>query len=140
LGVGGSLLRWIHSFLTDRVQAVAIGNLKLREAKVISGVPQGSVLGPILFLIHIANINLELTHASTLSFADNTRVLMKITDELDCERLQDGLLSIYNWALVNNMQFNGTKVKEMRYRVCTVIRMPHCYLASDSTEIEKQLV
>jgi hypothetical protein len=80
LGVGGSLLRWIHIFLTDRVQAVAIGNSKSREAKVKSGVPPGSVLGPILFLIHIADIDSELTHASTSSFADDTRVLMKITD------------------------------------------------------------
>jgi hypothetical protein len=114
LGVGGSLLRWIHNFLTDRVQAVAIGNSKSREARVKSGVPQGSVLGPILFLIHIADIDSELTHASTSSFADDTRVLMKITDGLDCERLQDDLSSIYDWALVNNMQFNGIKFEVMR--------------------------
>jgi hypothetical protein len=65
LGVGGSLLRWIHNFLTDRVQGVAIGNSKSREARVKSGVPQGSVLGPILFLIQIADVDSELTHAST---------------------------------------------------------------------------
>jgi hypothetical protein len=52
------------------------------------------VLGPILFLIHIDDIHSELTHASTPSFAVDTRVLIKITDDLDCERLQDDLSSI----------------------------------------------
>jgi hypothetical protein len=141
LGVGGNLLGWIHNFLTNRVQAVAIGNSKSREVRVKSGVPQGSVLGPILFLIHIADIDSELTHASTSSFADDTRVLMKITEDTACERLQDDLSIIYDWALVNNMQFNGTKFEVMRYRVGTEIGMPHRYLASDGTEIEeKQLV
>jgi hypothetical protein len=65
---------------------------------------------------------------------------MKITDDLDCERLQDYLSSINDWALVNNMQFNGTKFKVMRSSVSTEIGMSHCYLASDGTEIEKQLV
>jgi hypothetical protein len=106
-----------------------------------SGVPQGSRLVPILSLIHIADINLELTHTCKSSFVDNTKVLMKITDDLDYKRLQDDLLTVYNWALVNNMQFNSTKFEVMRYRVSTAIGMPHCYLASDGTEIEeKQLV
>jgi hypothetical protein len=87
--VGGNLLGWIHNFLTNIVQAVAFGNSKSREARVKCGVPQGSVLGPILFLIHIADIDSELTYASTSSFADDARVLMKITDDLECERLQD---------------------------------------------------
>jgi hypothetical protein len=57
---------------------------------------------------------LELTHTSASSFADNTRVLMKITDDLDCERLQEALSSIYDWTLVKNMQLNGTKFNEIQ--------------------------
>jgi hypothetical protein len=56
--------------------------------------------------------------SSTLSYTDDTRVLMSITDDLST-RLQDNLSIIYDWALVNNMQFNGTKFKVMRYRVGT---------------------
>jgi hypothetical protein len=82
-----------------------------------------------------------LTHASTTSFADETEVLLKITDKLDCERLQDDLSTIYDWALVNNIRFNGTKFEVMRYRIGRETLMPHRYLASDGTEIEeKQLV
>jgi hypothetical protein len=93
-----------------------------------SGVPQDSVLGPILILIHIADIDSELTHGSTSSFADDTRVLMKITDYVDCERLQDDLSTTYDWARVNNMQFNCTKFEVTRYRVGTETGMPHRYL------------
>jgi hypothetical protein len=59
----------------------------------------------------------------------DTRVLMKITEGLDCERLEDDLSKIYDWALVNNMQFNGTKFEVMRNKVDTEIGMPHRYLA-----------
>ena len=58
---------------------------------------------------------------------------MKITEDLACERLQDDLSTIYDWALVNNMQFNGTKFEVMRYRVGTETGMPHRYLASDGS-------
>jgi hypothetical protein len=47
-------------------------------------------------------------YASASSFADDTRILMTITDWRDCERLQEDLAAIYDWAQVNNMQFNGT--------------------------------
>ena len=68
-------------------------------------------------------------------------MLIKITDDIACDRLQDDSSTIYDWALVNNMQFNGTKFEVMRYRVRTAIGMPHRYLASDGSEIEeKQLV
>ena len=52
---------------------------------------------------------------------------MKITEDLACERLQDDLSTIYDWALVNNMQFNGTKFEVMRYRVGTEIG---CHIAT----------
>jgi hypothetical protein len=111
LGVRGDLLAWIHSFLTERLQAVVVGGSRSSEVRVKSGVPQGTVLGPILFLIHIADIDVAVNHATASSFADDTRILMTITDRTDCERLQEDLSAIYDWALVNNMQFNGTKLR-----------------------------
>jgi hypothetical protein len=84
--------------------------LRSSKARVKSEVPQGTVLGPILFLIHIANIDVAVNHTSASSFADKSRILMTITDRTDCERLQEDLSAVYDWAQVNNMQFNGTKV------------------------------
>ena len=138
LGVGGELLAWIHSFLTERLQAVVVGGSRSSEARVKSGVPQGTVLGPILFLIHIADIDVALNHASASSFADDTRILMTITDRRDCERLQEDLSTIYDWAQVNNMQFNGTKFEVLRYRGSGRTGMEHHYLAPDNSEIEEK--
>ena len=77
LGVGGELLAWIHSFLTERLQAIIVGGSRSSEARVKSGVPQGMVLGPILFLIHIVDIDVAVNHASASSFADDTRTQLK---------------------------------------------------------------
>jgi hypothetical protein len=67
LGVGGELLAWIHSFQTERLQAVVVGGSRSSEARGRSGVPQGTVLGPILFLIHIADVAVNRASASPFS-------------------------------------------------------------------------
>ena len=81
----------------------------------ISGVPQGSVLGPVLFLIHIADINSNVRFSTVSSFADDTRVLHSIESGADCVQLQEDLDVIYSWAVENNMCFNGDKFEVLRY-------------------------
>ena len=95
--VRGSLLKWITSILLDRQQAVAIDGNMSRWSPVISGVPQGTVLGPILFLAHIIDIDV-CTNSSVSCFADDTRVMRAITNAEDVEELQRNLERIYSWA------------------------------------------
>jgi hypothetical protein len=85
LGVGGELLAWIHSFLTERLKAVVVGGSRSSETRVKSEVPQGTVLGPILFLIHIADIDVAANHASASSFANDTRILLTTKDRRNCQ-------------------------------------------------------
>ena len=83
IGISGKLGRWIYSFLTDRKQAVLVNGEKGTPFDVLSGVPQGSVLGPLLFLVLISDIDSGITSAFLSSFADDTRVAKGIISEVD---------------------------------------------------------
>ena len=82
-------------------------------ANVVSGVPQGTVLGPILFLIFIGDIDEEIVNAHASSFADDTRILLSVSCDDDMEKMQTDLNLIYNWSDCNNMQFNGNKFEHL---------------------------
>ena len=115
IGIGGNLLKWIHSFLTQRQQAVRVEGSMSSNFEVISGVPQGSVLGPLLFLIHIYDIDDEVEYSRTASFADDTRVSKNVKEITDCDKLQADLGKIYEWADFNHMEFNQSKFELIRY-------------------------
>ena len=81
-GISGKLHEWIRSFLTNRTQRVSVNSTLSDETEVISGVPQGSLLGPLLFPIMIQDIDDKVIHSILSSFADVT-CLMKEISNLD---------------------------------------------------------
>ena len=102
-------LEWIHNFLSNRQQCIAISGTTSSEAQTRSGVSQGSVLRPLLFLIHISDINYEIADSTASCFADDTRILLGIKDEDYTQILQNDLHRLYKWADTNNMKFNANK-------------------------------
>ena len=100
---------WIRDYLSNRTQRVIANNMISEDSPVISGVPQGSVLGPILFLILIDSIAGLDIGSSIGIFADDTRIVRQIWTELDASNLQSDLETLYEWADLNNMSFNGDK-------------------------------
>ena len=76
---------------------------------VLSGVPQGTVLGPLLFLIMISDIDKDVSASKLVSFADDTRLYSGVGDVADCDKLQLDLNAVYDWASSNNMFFNSKK-------------------------------
>ena len=103
------LIKWIQSFLEGRVQRVTVDGCLSGAVLVISGVPQGSVLGPLLFLIFINDIASVVSGSTLRCFADDTRILKGIGGEDDKRILQRDLEAVTSWSLRNNMKLHADK-------------------------------
>ena len=141
LGISGKVGIWLHNFLTDRNQYIIANGVKSAKSKVKSGVPQGTVLGPILFLILINDINEGIDSHVSL-FADDTRIVRGVKDETDVEKLQSDLDKLYQWQETNNMLFNGKKFEMLRYGKNEDLKNSTMYLtpgAEDFIEVKEDL-
>ena len=139
IGITGKLHVWIKEFLCSRKQTVSVEGHQSENSDVLSGVPQGSVLGPLLFLIHIGDIDEEISNNSTIScFADDTRIMRKITQDTDCQLLQEDLNSIYGWADKNKMKFNDKKFESIHYQPNRQEYADQAYSTGDGSLIEQK--
>jgi hypothetical protein len=113
-GVRGRALNWIRNWLTGRKQRVVLNGKYSSWADVLSGVPQGSVLGPILFLIFINDLDFAALLIDILrKFADDTKLGQTVTTLEERELLQQALDSLCRWAEEWGMEFNIKKCKVM---------------------------
>ncbi len=108
LGIGGTVHNWIENWLSNREQRVVINAIASDWAPVTSGVPQGSVLGPVLFLIYINDIDVRLNNFIS-KFADDTKIGNSIITDHDRMRLQEDLRKISEWSQRWDMPFNVNK-------------------------------
>ena len=111
-GVQGSLFMWITSFLSNRFQRVAVNNSYSDWKPVTSGVPQGSVLGPLLFAIYVNDMP-SVVSSKLFKFADDTKLYRTISSPLDIQTLQNDLDLLYNWSIDWLLRFNISKCKAM---------------------------
>jgi len=113
IGITGEIADWIENWLTDRVQMVAVNGNNSDWTEVCSGVlPQGSVLGPLLFSIFINDLDKNVTN-SVLKFADDTKIWGRANDNEDTRKMQNDLLQLSVWSEENSMPFNIDKCKVM---------------------------
>merc|ERR1712008_198692 len=122
-GITNQVLNWVTAFLSHRKQRVVIRGTQSEACDVTSGVPQGSVLGPLLFLIYINDLPLEVISPVSL-FADDSKIFTRIISEKNIggpvdvnvngkEVLQRDLNNIKTWAEKWKMEFNVDKCKIM---------------------------
>ena len=111
-GINGKLKNWIDQFLLDRTQRVVLGEAYSTFRQVSSGVPQGSVLGPLLFILFINDLPAEL-QSLCLLYADDTKLLRKITSIADAIALQDDIRRLVKWCETWKMRLNANKCKLM---------------------------
>ena len=112
-GIRGSTHKWIDSWLSERSKKVVLDGRASDPVPVLSGVPQGSVLGPVLFLIFINDLP-DNIRSSVRLFADDCVLYRNIKSPLDCHILQDDLNSLAKWETDWQMKFNVSKCHSMR--------------------------
>ena len=113
LGINTTVITWIKSFLLGRSQNVVLNGKQSGACPVLSGVPQGSVLGPCLFLMYINDMP-DSIKSSIRLFADDNIMYLTITNHSDCQALQSDLTTLESWESEWLMAFNPEKCEVIR--------------------------
>ena len=117
LGIDDKTAKWIEGWLKERMQRVVINGKFSHWILVTSGVPQGSVLGPILFIIFINDLDeaVELNNSILKKFADDTKFGRIVKDSSDADALQKNINKLVEWADTWQMKFNPGKCKVLHF-------------------------
>ena len=116
-GIRGKTNDWFKSYLTNRKQCVSILGYESSYKTIEYGVPQGSVLGPLLFLIYINDLNKSIKHSDTFHFADDTNLLnINGTFYKMQSHLNQDLKGLYRWLLANKISLNAAKTELVIFR------------------------
>jgi hypothetical protein len=114
-GIRGNLWRWFKSYISNRTQKVAIGGCESLASGVSSGVPQGSILGPLLFVIFINDINKCFINANFLLYADDLKIYLKINNYQDHILLQEDLDRFSSYCIKNKLELSLNKCKSISF-------------------------
>ena len=106
-GIGDPLLKWFRSYLTEMNQRVVVNGTYSAWTDVGSGVPQGSLLGPILFLLFVNDMPQVVENASLAMFADDSKCFKVIYQESDFVNLQCDLDALSTWSVSNELFFSA---------------------------------
>ena len=119
LGIHGTLLNWCKSYLSGRTFKVVFNGYMSDSFEIHSGVPQGSALGPLFFVIFINDLSQILTDLrvpqSHVFYADDLKIYLKIIDSNDSERLQTALNSVWDWCNRWNLKLNLKKCQTITF-------------------------
>ena len=119
LGISGPLGTWLGKFMLGRTQAVRVGSTISKWVVMKSGVPQGSVLGALLFLIMIGDMGQDIQEeqAKLLKIVDDSKILKAVNTPEDIQDLLASLQKLYTWQEQNNMSFNAAMFQGLGYGV-----------------------
>jgi len=113
-GIRGTCLKWLNSYLSNRTQYVKINKTKSIIQEINCGVPQGSVLGPLLFIIYTNDIPNQLQFTRTILFADDTTIYCSNTNLNNLyQDINHDLDVLYDWFKANKLSLNISKTNYM---------------------------
>ena len=140
--IDGTLLKLFVNYLQGRKQQVIIVNAVSNSVDVLSGVPQGSILGPLLFVLFINDIyeNIE-ANTNIALYADDTKIWREINSINDCNILQKDIDTLYTWFKNNKMTFHPDKCKalsiyEFRPDFVRILPFPKQYYMLNNIDID----
>jgi hypothetical protein len=114
-GINGNLLNWFENYLSNRKQRVVIDGQASGWLPVTSGVPQGSILGPLIFLLYINDLPENLNNQTLCGiFADDTKIGRRITTIEDNKQLQSDINALKKWGDSWGLKFNPSKCKHLK--------------------------
>ena len=139
LHFNSSILAWVTDYLTGRSQNVVVNGESSRPAPVISGVPQGSVLGPLLFLIYINDLSeINLCQGAKITlYADDVLLYRTISSPEDFVTLQEDINKVGNWSSSNFLTLNRAKCKFMTISRRRTVSTPPTSLLLDGHPLDK---
>ena len=136
-GVNGLMLRFIRAYLQGRQQKVVVGGSMSSTLPVHSGVPQGSILGPLLFVLFINDMFSCVSEGTNIAlYADDTKIWREICCSEDHDVLQRDIDKLFVWSIENNMTFHPSKCKVLSVTLQRNVfdNMPfniYCYMLND---------
>ena len=133
IGISGNLLKWFKTYLSNRQQLVSINGSQSSIVPVSSGVPQGSILGPLLFLVYINDLPQCVPNGKVYLFADDTKCSHPISTTFDCDQLQANLTSLSDWSTKWSLHFNASKCILMQFHRVNHSVLDFSYKIGDQT-------
>ena len=113
-GIQGVELQWFCDYLSNRMQYVTYNNRKSQKENITCGVPQGSILGPLLFLLHINDLANVSSHGFSILFVDDTNMFISGRNlDVLCNQLNEDLREIQEWLNCNKLSLNVLKTHYM---------------------------
>ena len=135
VGVNAGLLQWVWSYICHRKQVVVVNGYQSEPFTATSGVPQGSHLGPLFFIIYINNIKECFSNTKFLLYADDLKIFRKIDHINDCHRLQEDLDKLFTYCKNNSLFLNLKKCQSITFSKKKIL-INHNY-SINNHELEK---
>ena len=114
IGLEPGLLKWLESYLTNRQQIIKFNGKKSNPIQVTSGVPQGSHLGPLLFILYVNNISFIFKNLKIPIYADEMKLYLEIKNQADINIFQNDIDTFYIWCKKSLLELN---VKKMQFNI-----------------------